>query len=103
MTKKSYLPVPRAESESYGAPGLLLPATIATELVRLVQLLLISFVRAYFRMLGSQCVYDPKSKPGLRTGAVEALSRRLGVAHRFPELSETRLLILLSCTREPPA
>lgn len=34
--------------------------------------------RAY-DVTGSPCVYDPKSKPGLKTGAVEGLSRRLGV------------------------
>jgi hypothetical protein len=28
---------------------------------------------------GTECVYNPKQKPGLKPGAVEALTRRVGM------------------------
>jgi hypothetical protein len=32
----------------------------------------------------TECVYNPKQKPGLKPGAVEALTRRVGTPHMNP-------------------
>jgi hypothetical protein len=34
--------------------------------------------------IASECVYQPKNKPGLKPGAVEALTRRVGMAALLP-------------------